>query len=56
MGERESTAAAIVCSALAWELNSSRELTQTGVSLFLTTAVAAELDTAVYCAAFDRLY
>lgn len=49
--ERESTAAAIVCAALAGELNSSRELTQTGVSLFLTTAVAAELD-----AAFDRLY
>lgn len=44
-GERESAAAAIVCSALAAELNSSEELTQTGVRSFLTTAVAAERDT-----------
>lgn len=43
--ERESAAAAIVCSALARELNSSEELTQTEGRSFLTTAVAAELDT-----------
>lgn len=42
--ERESAAAAIVCLALAWELNSSAELTQTEVRSLLTTAVAAELD------------